>query len=138
MHKYWFKLNDKIRFLIVGCFNAGVAYLLYSIICLCFGETIYQTALALSWIITSVTSFITQRFLVFEGKGIWYKEYIKCCATWFISYLINAGLLEFTVKYIHMNVFIAQLISNFLAAVFTYLIFKNFVFKKAKIKKSTI
>ncbi len=128
--KFWFSLDDKIRYLVIGSFNAGVCYVIYSLICLIIGDRVYQIALALAWLLSSVISFITQRTFVFEGKGIWYKEYLKCCATWFFSYLINAGLLEFTVKICGMNVYIAQLISNFTAAVFTYIVFKKFAFKK--------
>ncbi len=131
MKNFWFSLDDKIRYLFVGGFNAGVAYLIYSILCLAMGVNAYQIALALSWALSSIISFFMQRTLVFEGKGIWYKEYAKCCLTWVFSYLINAGLLEFTVKYLNLNVYIAQLISNFTAAVFTYIVFKKFAFKKA-------
>ncbi len=128
--RFWFSLDDKIRYLIVGSFNAGVCYLIYSLICLIMGNETYQIALAFAWFLSSAISFTMQRTLVFEGKGVWYKEYLKCCITWFFSYLINAGLLEFTVKYLHMNVYIAQLISNFTAAVFTYILFKTFAFRK--------
>ena len=129
---FWFNLDDKIRYLIVGSFNAGVCYLIYSLICLIMGDSIYQIALALAWFLSSAISFITQRNFVFEGKGVWYKEYLKCCITWFFSYLINAGLLEFTVKICGLNVYLAQLISNFTAAVFTYIVFKKFAFRKSK------
>lgn len=129
---FWFNLDDKIRYLIVGSFNAGVCYLIYSLICLLMGDSIYQIALALAWLLSSAISFTMQRTYVFEGKGVWYKEYLKCCVTWFFSYLINAGLLEFTVKYLHLNVYIAQLISNFTAAVFTYILFKTYAFRKKK------
>ena len=132
---FWFNLDDKIRFLLVGGFNAGISYLIYSLLCIIMGTETYQISLALAWAISSVISFVTQRTFVFEGKGVWYKEYIKCCTTWVFSYLINAGLLEFTVKYCHMNVFLAQLISNFTAAIFTYIVFKILVFKKSKIKE---
>ena len=130
MKKLWFTTDDKIRYLIVGSFNAGVCYLIYSIICLIMGTGVYQFALAASWFLSSAVSFITQRTLVFESNGVWYKEYIKCCTTWFFSYLINAGLLELTVKYLSLNVYLAQLISNFTAAVFTYILFKTFAFRK--------
>ena len=132
MKEIWFNLDDKIRYLIVGSFNAGVCYLIYSLICLIAGDKVYQIALALSWALSSIISFVTQRTLVFEGKGVWYKEYAKCCMTWVVSYLINAGLLEFTVKVCGLNVYLAQLISNFTAAVFTYIVFKKFAFKKSK------
>jgi putative flippase GtrA len=94
------------------------------------GDKFYQGALALAWFLSSAISFTMQRTFVFESRGVWYKEYLKCCITWFFSYLINAGLLEFTVQYLHLNVYIAQLISNFTAAVFTYILFKTFAFKK--------
>ena len=130
MKRFWFNLDDKIRYLFVGGFNFCVAYLIYAVLCLFIGESMYQIALALSWALSSVVSFVTQRTLVFEGTGKWYKEYAKCCFTWVFSYLINAGLLEFTVKILHLNVYLAQFISNFTAAVFTYIAFKKFAFKK--------
>ena len=128
--EYWFKIDEKIRFLFVGGFNFVVSYLIYAIICLFFGESIYQIALALTWALSSVVSFTTQKFLVFQGKDKWYKEYLKCCTTWVFSYMINAVLLEFLVKYIHVNVYIAQFFATFAAAVFTYIVFKLFAFKK--------
>ncbi len=129
MKRYWFNLSDKIRFLFVGGFNAGVSYLIYSVFCIILGESAYQIALALAWAISSVVSFTTQKFLVFEADGNWIKEYLKCCTTWFFSYLINAGILEFIVKFLHLNVFIAQIIATLSAAVFTYVLFKKFAFR---------
>ena len=133
MREYWFNLSDKIRFLLIGGFNAGVSYLIYSAFCLILGESAYQYALALAWAISSAVSFTTQKFLVFESRGNWKKEYLKCCTTWFFSYLINAGLLEIIVKLLHLNVFIAQIIATITAAVFTYVLFKKFAFRKKKI-----
>ena len=52
----WFNLSDKIRFLIIGGFNAGVSFLIFSILCLILGESFYQISLALSWIISSVVA----------------------------------------------------------------------------------
>ena len=129
MQSFWFSLSDKIRFLLVGAFNAGVSYIIYSIFCILLGASAYQISLAIAWILSSVVSFTTQKFFVFQAKGNWIDEYIKCCTTWVFSYLINAGILEVVVKVLHINVFIAQLIATFAAAVFTYIIFKKFAFK---------
>ena len=125
----WFNISDKIRFLLVGGFNAGVSYLIYSSFCIILGEAAYQTALAIAWIISSVVSFTTQKFLVFRGNGNWMKEYAKCCTTWVFSYMINAGLLEAFVKVLHINVYVAQILATLSAAVFTYVVFKKFAFK---------
>ena len=133
MRECWFKLSDKIRFLFVGGFNAGVSYLIYSAFCLVLGDSAYQIALALAWAISSIVSYTTQKFLVFEGKGNWVKEYLKCCTTWFFSYLINAGLLEFIVKILHLNVFVAQIVATIVSAIFTYVFFKKFAFRKKEL-----
>lgn len=130
MKEYWFNLDDKIRFLFVGGFNFCVAYVMYVGFCLLLGQQMYQLALVLAWVFSSVVSFMTQKFLVFKGGKSWIKEYFKCCITWFFSYIVNAVLLEILVKYVHINVFLSQLIANFAAAVCTYILFKKFAFKK--------
>ena len=131
LKKNWFELSDKIRFLVVGGLNAGISYLIFSAICFFLGEGIYQISLALSWIISSVISFTTQRYLVFNVKGNLLKQYLKCCTTWFFSYLINAVLLEIFVKNLRLNVYQAQIIATLSCAVFTYVLFKTFAFKKS-------
>lgn len=132
MKNYWFSLSDKIRFLIIGGMNAGISYLIYLAACLILGESFYQVSLALAWAISSVISFTTQKYLVFNVKGNVIKQYLKCCTTWFFSYLINAFFLEFFVKHLNFNVYLAQIIATFLAAVFTYVLFKKFAFKTKK------
>ena len=132
MKLFWFNLSDKIRFLMIGSLNAGISYLIYSIICIVLGSGAYQTALAFAWALSSVISFTTQKFLVFQSNGKWLNEYLKCCTTWIFSYLINAGILELLVKILHINVFVAQIVATLIAAIFTYVIFKKFAFKQGK------
>ena len=132
MKNYWFNLSDKIRFLIIGGLNAGISYLIYFAVCLILGESFYQIALALAWAISSVISFTTQKFFVFNVEGNVIKQYLKCCTTWFFSYLINAFFLEMFVKQLMFNVYLAQIIATLLAAIFTYILFKKFAFKAKK------
>ena len=129
---FWFNLSDKIRFLIVGGFNAGVSYLIFSIICLIIGEEYYQASLASAWIVSSVVSFTTQRYLVFNVEGNLFKQYCKCCTTWLFSYLINAILLEILVQKAIINVYFAQIIATLTCAIFTYILFKTFAFRRRR------
>ena len=46
------------------------------------------------------------------------------------SYMINAGLLEVFVKKLNVNVYLAQIAATLIAAVFTYVLFKKFAFKR--------
>ena len=126
----WFNLSDKIRFLLVGGFNASISYLIFSIICIILGEEYYQIALAIAWILSSIVSFTTHRCFVFPVKGNLFKQYCKCCTTWIFSYLINAILLEILVRKVQMSVYSSQILATFACAIFTYILFKTFAFRR--------
>lgn len=129
--KYWFKIPDKIRFLLVGMFNAGVSYLIYAgLLYFILGEQNYQLALVLAWLISSVVSFTTHRILVFPVEGNLFKQYIKCCATWFLSYILNAFLLWLFIEKFVINAYFAQILATAVCAVLNYIMFKIFAFKK--------
>ena len=132
---FWFRISDKIRFLLVGGFNACVQYALYACFLYFCGEEIYQTALVLSWIISSFSSFATQKIFVFCTKGKfvdWLKEYIKCLGVWLVSYSINAIILGVLVKFAAINAYIAQIIAVACTTVSSYILFKYFAFKHKK------
>ena len=129
---FWFRLPDKIRFLLVGGFNASVQCLIYICFLYFWNENKYQTALVLSWIISSVSSFITQKVFVFCTKGKlidWIKEYIKCVSVWVVSYVINAVILGLLVDIAQINPYIAQIIAITCTTVTSYILFKYFAFK---------
>lgn len=132
---FWFKLPDKIRFLLVGGFNALVQYLIYISFLYFWSEDKYQTALILSWIISSFSSFATQKIFVFctKGKFIdWIKEYIKCLGVWVVSYTINAVILEILVNYFVINPYLSQIIAITCTTISSYILFKYFAFRHKK------
>ena len=131
IYNKWCKIDDKIRFLLVGCVNAGLSYLLFVLFILLLGEPLRQLCVVLQWSISSVFSYFNQKFFVFCTKGNYWKEYIKCASTWFVSYLLNTVILELLLKMLN-NVFISQFISLFIVSVVTYVLFKYFAFKTTK------
>lgn len=132
LYHNWCKIPDKIRFLIIGAVNAGISYLIFVLALFLIGDKYYQICAALQWIISSFFSFTNQKLFVFCTKGNWIKEYLKCCTTWLVSYLLNVLILEVFVKYISLNVYIAQFLSIFAVSVVTYVLFKYFAFKVHK------
>lgn len=128
--KKWYSLPDKIRFLLVGGFNAAFSYIIFALAIFMIGKEHYQICVALQWIISSVFSFINQKIFVFCTKGNWLQEYLKCWITWFVSYICNAIILEFIVRFVTKNVYIGQIFSILMASVITYILFKYFAFKK--------
>ncbi len=130
---FWFTLPDKIRFLLVGGFNATVSYLMYVGFVLWLGEEKYWISMTLAWIFSSFVSFTTQKIFVFQTKGNvidWFHEYIKCVGVWIIAYLINAVMLEIFVRIANINVYMAQFLAIVCTTVSSYILFKYFAFRK--------
>ena len=130
LYSMWCKIDDKIRFLIIGALNAAISYVIFAAALFIIGEAYYQICVALQWGISSIFSYLNQKFFVFCTKGNYVQEYIKCCTTWLVSYLVNIIILEVLMKFVLKNAYIAQFISIFLVSVITYVLFKYFAFKK--------
>lgn len=128
----WYKLPNIIRFFIVGAVNASISYVIYAIAVFLLGKAHYQLCVALQWILSSVISYLNQKFFVFCTKGNYIKEYLKCCSTWGVGYLLNVIILEIFVRFIIKNVYIAQFIALGIVSISTYILFKFFAFKTNK------
>ena len=127
----WFNIPNFIRFLIIGSLNALISYCIYAISVFIIGENHYQLCVFLQWAISSVFSYLNQKFFVFGTKGNYIKEYLKCCTTWALSYFLNVIILEVLVRYLIKNVYIAQFTALIIVSVLTYILFKRFAFKKS-------
>lgn len=127
----WLKIPQIVKFLVIGSLNAAISYIIYAIAVLLLGEAHYQLCVILQWTISSVISYFNQKFFVFCTKGNYLKEYLKCCSTWAVSYVLNVIVLEIFVRFLIKNVYIAQFISLFIVSAVTYVLFKYFAFKKS-------
>jgi len=127
----WIKIPEKVRFLLVGGFNTVISYLMFAGFTLYFGESYYQLSLILAWVLSSVISFSTQKIFVFCTKGQWLKEYCKCCMSWMVAYLINAGMLELAVSALGWNVYVGQGMAIVITTIITYILFKKFAFNRS-------
>lgn len=125
----WFKLPDFMRFIVIGSLNAAISYLIFVIAVLLLGRGQYQLCVSIQWLLSSVISYLNQKFFVFCTKGNYIKEYLKCCSTWIVSYLLNIIILEIFIRYITNNVYIAQFTALAMVSVMTYFLFKLFAFK---------
>ncbi|MBQ7450317.1 GtrA family protein [bacterium] len=132
LYEKWLKIDDKIRFIFIGGVNAAISYVIFVILILIFGEAHHQLCVTGQWVLSSFTSYLNQKFFVFNTRGNYIKEYIKCCMTWVVSYILNLIVLEILLKFLIKNVYIAQLLSIFIVSVVTYVLFKYFAFKVKK------
>lgn len=130
LYQSWCNIDDKIRFLLIGGLNAAISYVIFAIALYFIGDAYYQICVALQWAISSIFSYFNQKFFVFCTKGNYFREYLKCCSTWLVSYIVNVIVLEILMKYVLHNAYAAQFISIFLVSAITYVLFKYYAFHK--------
>ncbi len=147
LENIWFKINQKIRFLLVGGFNTTTSFILYYLF-LYLTEGREQISLLLMNIININISVITMRYYVFQSQGNFKQEYLKGVSSYIVLYFINTGLLAFFVRMIHikeklspqsilqevpnLDKAIAQLCCIVIITVLTFFVHKYFSFRKTK------
>ncbi len=141
----WFKLNQKIRFLLVGGFNTALSFLIYyGFLYVTSGKE--QLSLFLMNLININISIATMRYYVFQSHGNFYKEYAKAFSSYIVLYFVNIALLAFFVRVIrirqtlsadsflqevpNLNKAIAQLCCICIITVITFFVHKYFSFRK--------
>ncbi len=124
---HWMRLPQKIRFLLVGGYNTVFSYGLYALFVYIGIKA--QVALLLSFAISSINSYVTQKIYVFATKGDYFNEYVKCLCTWTGSYAINAVLLFIFMQAMGMNAYLAELIVLILLTIYSYVALKYFAFR---------
>ena len=126
----WMRLPEKIRFLLVGGYNYVFANLfLYNIFLFILHKEHAQVALIVSFLLSTPNSYLMQKFYVFNTRGNYLKEYIKCIETWFIGYVVNAILLQIFLT-CGMGPSISQAIASALIAILSYCLLKYVAFRK--------
>ena len=76
LENIWFKINQKIRFLLVGGFNTTTSFILYYLF-LYITQGREQISLLLMNIININISIVTMRYYVFQSHGDFKQEYLK-------------------------------------------------------------
>ncbi len=143
--KIWFKLPQKLRFLLVGGFNTVFAFCILAVLIETakfvnnianwgLNETILANiSLFIQYIITINVSFLTMRYYVFQSKGNWRKEFAKAWSVYVMMYLINAPILTFLMEIVGLPALVAQAIYIIFATVITFLLHKYFSFRQKAI-----
>ncbi len=146
LENIWFKLNQKIRFLLVGGFNTALSFLIYyGFLYVTNGKE--QLSLFLMNLININVSIATMRYYVFQSHGNFYKEYAKAFSSYIVLYFVNTALLAFFVRVIriqqtlpadsflqevpNLNKAIAQLCCICIITIITFFVHKYFSFRKA-------
>ena len=127
----WFKINQKIRFLLVGGFNTVFAYgvfaTLYEL-----AHINYNSALILQYFITVNVSFFTMRYYVFRSRGNIGAEYAKAWTVYIGMYFFNAFALNFFVWILGLYPLVGQAAYLVVSTILTFLLHKYYSFREHK------
>lgn len=128
--RFWMRFPEKIRFLLVGGYNTVFSYILYAVFLYISEGKYAQTALFGSFIVSSMNSYLTQKFYVFNTRGNYWREYTRCLGVWGVSYLVNALFLWILTAFLSMNPYGAQIIAIIAVTVLNYILLKGFAFRQ--------
>lgn len=134
IEKNWFKLPQKIRFLLVGAFNTVFAFLLF-IFLFDIIHLNYTIAVLLQYIIGVNLSIITMRYYVFSPSAENFKkEYLKAWVAYLFLLLLNLVWLKISTDYLTIYPTWGQLFYIITTTIITYLIHKYFSFSNHRHK----
>ncbi len=132
LENWWFRLNQKLRFLLVGGFNTVFAYGVYAFLLVLVGLP-YLWALVVQYFITINVSILTMRYYVFRSFGNFWREFGKAWAVYVGMFGFNSIFLSFLVEICGIGELPAQAVYLVVSTIITYLLHKYFSFcKKVK------
>ncbi len=125
----WFKIPEKIRFLLVGGFNTVVSYLIFAFLYKVVGLH-YNVALPVQYMITVNMSILTMRYYVFRSKGDFLKEFTKAWSVYIFMFFFNAAMLNLFVQIMGLPPLLAQALYLTISTVVTFILHKYLSFRK--------
>ena len=131
MFELWFKINQKIRFLMVGGFNTLFSFMLYTLGVMYF-EYGYGIILSVVYFISVNLSIFSMRSLVFRGQGVLLYEYIKAWGVYLLMLLFNYVCLWAMVEQIGLGEIMSQLIYTILSTIFIFYLHRELTFSHKK------
>jgi putative flippase GtrA len=127
---FWFKINDKIRFLLVGGYNTLFSFSLFCLLQTLFGSIFHYIIILLFCHLISVfNSFVSLKYFVFRSPKNFLNEYLKVNIVYAIYFVLNATLLYVQKDLLEVNIYIAQFICIIILTIASYFSHKYFSFK---------
>ncbi|NLL44436.1 MAG: YfhO family protein [Mollicutes bacterium] len=131
----YFKYEEIINYLIVGCLTTLVNFIIY-VICTKLIGIDYLISSALAWIGAVTFAYIANKWFVFkckrEDKKSLIKEIYQFIKYRIISLSIDLGLMFIIVDLIKLNDLLAKIIVQIIVIIVNYVFNKLFVFKTSK------
>ena len=128
------KYKEVINYLIFGVLATIVNFVSYYISARIFNIDEVVSS-GISWFLSVLFAYITNRIFVFESRKSGVKEIIKEMVSFFLArvlsgILCDVGTFALMVKVLHINDFFAKVVTQVMVVVVNYVFSKVFIFRK--------
>lgn len=121
--------NRPLRYLVVGGWNTLFGAAVYALLYYLWGERVHYLVLLIPANILAITNaFFGYKFLVFNSRGKFWREYLRCYVVYGGAALFNAVMLYLLVTYLRISPPLANFLCIFSSTVISYFAHKNFSF----------
>ncbi|MFV0627473.1 MAG: GtrA family protein [Alphaproteobacteria bacterium] len=126
---FWFRVNHKVRFILVGGFNTLFAFLLFSLFILCI-HVDYRLSLLIQYVIATNVSIFTMGYYVFKNKSFSLNEYLRAWSVYIFMFVFNYLGLYFLVEICLLTPIKSQVIYTVISTILLYFLHKKFTFSR--------
>jgi putative flippase GtrA len=121
--------GEKLRFLVVGMWNTLFNVLLYNLILLAFGHSLYLVWFWVAWSIAVIQSTVTMKYFAFRRKGPLLPQIGRAYLIYLPAQGLSTAIMWLAVSVMHIVPPVAQLITIGVTTVFSYIGHKYFTFR---------
>ena len=123
--KSLFKNILEFRYLLIGVLNTAFSFIFFPVVYFFLRDKInsYEVILALAYFCTSLFSFFTQKFIVFQSRGNYYNQLLKYLLFQLLIYISNLFFLYLVLPFNITDIFFLQIL--FALIIFTIGFFWN-------------
>lgn len=123
--------RERIAFLLAGGWNTAFGYGVFAALWWAFGALWpYWVVLGLSYAISTVMSFVTQKFLVFRSSGSVWAEFPRFASVYAGVLALNLFAFPALMRWLGLNPYVSQLVFTAAVVVFSYTANKYFSFRE--------
>jgi putative flippase GtrA len=122
--------DEKLRYLSVGIWNTGFAYMAFGLLYLALHEKVYYLVIScIAHFFAATNAFICQRVLVFRSQAKWWPAFVRFNLVQLLSLLWALAGIVVLVEIFQLNPFASQLVVMSVALVVSYILNRDFTFK---------
>ncbi|MDR1350028.1 MAG: GtrA family protein [Zoogloeaceae bacterium] len=123
--------QQKLRFLAIGVWNTTFGYGIFVFLYYFLGnEENYVWIALVTHFIAVINAFICYKYLVFNSRQCWLPEFFRFNLSYVFSLGLGIALLVGGVSIVHLHPIAAQGISLIFSTIISYLLHRNFSFRK--------